>query len=151
MHNTALKTLSLACLVATALAAGQDDVFTIQPEIHHQFRAAETMPATWFSQLFALVTLSPWLLLVVGWSLIGITPNSVVSGLSNRERGGAHWIVAFVVALGVTDYMFYLYWTRWNIFETLKYTAVWGLVLFAVGQRALSVLYDHRVAAEAKK
>ncbi|ORX55157.1 hypothetical protein DM01DRAFT_361211 [Hesseltinella vesiculosa] len=149
MSSSLVKAIILStCLVASVLAAGEEDVFSIQPEIHHQFRPAEKMPSAWFSQVFALLCLSPWLLLVVGWSLIGLTPKSVVSGLCNQERGGTHWIIGFVAALAVTDYMFYLYWTEWNIFHTLKCVGAWGLVLFAFGQRALSTLHDHRLASQ---
>lgn len=53
---------------AHAFAAGDEDVFELQPEIHHAFRPAESMPPTWFSQLFSLIALSPWIVLMVGVS-----------------------------------------------------------------------------------
>ncbi|ORZ22119.1 Dolichyl-diphosphooligosaccharide--protein glycosyltransferase subunit Swp1 [Absidia repens] len=127
------------------MAAGQEDVFEWQPEIHHQFRPAESMPSAWFSQLFSLVVLSPWLVLAIGWTMIGVTPTKVMSGLSS-QRG--IWIMAFVGSLAVTDYLFFLYWTHWNIFKTLSYVGGWGLVLFATGQRALSSVQRHRLAQQ---
>lgn len=64
---------SLAFMVATSLvafadAAGDEDVFELQPEIHHVFREAEKMPPAAFSQLFTLITLTPWIVLVGGVS-----------------------------------------------------------------------------------
>lgn len=53
---------------AHAFAAGDEDVFELQPEIHHAFRPAESMPPAWFSQLFSLIALSPWIVLMVGVS-----------------------------------------------------------------------------------
>ncbi|KAI8097276.1 Oligosaccharyltransferase subunit Ribophorin II-domain-containing protein [Halteromyces radiatus] len=140
LYSTLFVVLSV--IVTMVLAAGQEDVFEWQPEIHHQFRPDESMPATWFSQLFSLLVLSPWLILVLGWMVIGITPSKVMSGLSS-QRG--IWILAFVSSLAVTDYLFYLYWTQWNIFKTLTYVAGWSLVLFTTGQLALSSVQRYRL------
>ena len=63
---TTLITLSLFAL--STYAAGDEDVFEWRPEIHHVFREAESMPPVWFSQLFTLIALSPWLVLIVGVS-----------------------------------------------------------------------------------
>jgi hypothetical protein len=65
----------LGLIVATSLitlvnAAGDEDVFELQPEIHHVFREAEKMPPAAFSQLFTLITLAPWIVLVAGVSLV---------------------------------------------------------------------------------
>ncbi|CAO3651452.1 unnamed protein product [Cunninghamella echinulata] len=120
-----------------------NDIFEVQPEIHHQFRPSERMPSPSFSKLFSLLTLSPWLLLVVGWLSIGATPKSIVSGLTS-QRG--IWILSFVGLLLITEYIFYLYWTRWNIFETMTYVGVWSLVLFVTGQRALTSVQLYRLA-----
>lgn len=63
--------LVLAASVASLVqAAGDEDVFELQPEIHHVFREAEKMPPAAFSKLFALLTLSPWLILLGGVSAI---------------------------------------------------------------------------------
>lgn len=62
--------LVLAASIATLVqAAGDEDVFELQPEIHHVFREAEKMPPAAFSKLFALITLAPWLILVGGVSI----------------------------------------------------------------------------------
>lgn len=54
---------------ALVSAAGEEDVFELQPEIHHVFRPAEKMPPASFSKLFTLITLSPWLVLIGGVSI----------------------------------------------------------------------------------
>ena len=53
-------------------AAGDEDIFELQPEIHHVFREAEKMPPASFSKLFSLVTLAPWLILIGGVSILAI-------------------------------------------------------------------------------
>ena len=64
-----IKTLIVLALSALSVyAAGNEDVFEWRPEIHHVFREAEAMPPTWFSQLFTLIALSPWLVLTIGVS-----------------------------------------------------------------------------------
>ncbi|CAO3651952.1 unnamed protein product [Cunninghamella blakesleeana] len=134
-------------IIYTVVGAGTDDIFEVQPEIHHQFRPSERMPSPSFSKLFALLTLSPWLLLLVGWLSVGTTPKAIVSGLTS-QRG--IWILSFVSSLLVTEYIFYLYWTRWNIFETMTYVAVWSLVLFVTGQRALTSIQLYRLSNNKK-
>lgn len=63
-----LSFLALAGLALIASAAGDEDVFEWRPEIHHQFRPAESMPPAWFSKAFTLFALSPWILLAIGVS-----------------------------------------------------------------------------------
>lgn len=64
----AIGLLTFLSAAAGVLAAGDEDVFELQPEIHHAFRPAESMPPVWFSQLFTLIALSPWIVLMVGVS-----------------------------------------------------------------------------------
>lgn len=71
MARTIMSVVSLvlAASIATLVqAAGEEDVFELQPEIHHVFKEAEKMPPAAFSKLFALLTLSPWLILLGGVS-----------------------------------------------------------------------------------
>lgn len=73
MTRTIMSVLGLAlatALVSVVQAAGEEDVFELQPEIHHVFREAEKMPLAAFSQLFALITLAPWVILLGGVSNI---------------------------------------------------------------------------------
>lgn len=79
---------------------------------------------------------------VFQWTVIGVTPSKVASNLSS-QRGV--WILAFVASLAATDYLFFLYWTQWNIFQTLTSVGGWSLVLFATGQRALSFVQRQRL------
>ena len=68
---TFLKSVVLVTMLASvAYAAGDEDVFGLQPEIHHVFREAEKMPPVTFSYLFTVIALSPWLLLVGGVSMV---------------------------------------------------------------------------------
>lgn len=68
MHPIAATLFTVCLLITKACAAGDEDVFEWRPEIQHIFRDPDSMPPTWFSQAFTLITLSPWLVLLVGVS-----------------------------------------------------------------------------------
>ncbi|KAI7876035.1 hypothetical protein K492DRAFT_210615 [Lichtheimia hyalospora FSU 10163] len=126
-------------------AAGDQDVFEWQPEIHHAFRPAESMPPAWFSQLFSLIALSPWIVLMIGWLGLGVTPVKVLGQLtSGSSTMRPVSIIAFLASLASIEYLFYLYWTRLNIFETLSYLVILLAITFVTGQRALSQIQIHR-------
>lgn len=62
--------IALTFIVATVLAAGVEDQFEVQPEIEHQFRAAEKMPPKIISQFASLLVLAPWIALLAGVSAV---------------------------------------------------------------------------------
>ncbi|KAI8140574.1 Dolichyl-diphosphooligosaccharide--protein glycosyltransferase subunit Swp1 [Fennellomyces sp. T-0311] len=142
---TTLIALSLSAL--SVYAAGDEDVFEWRPEIHHVFRDAETMPPAWFSQLFALIALSPWLVLTIGWLGLGVTPFKVLGQLASGPTIRPVSIVAFLTSLAAVEYLFYLYFTRLNIFETLSYLALLLPVVFVTGQHALRQVQARRKSA----
>ncbi|KAI9497913.1 Dolichyl-diphosphooligosaccharide--protein glycosyltransferase subunit Swp1 [Zychaea mexicana] len=139
---TTLIALSLTAL--GAYAAGDEDVFEWRPEIHHVFREAEAMPPTWFSQLFTLIALSPWLVLVIGWLGLGVTPVKVLGELASGPSMRPISIIGFLGSLVAVEYLFYLYWMRLNIFETLSYLALLLPVVFVFGQQALGQVQARR-------
>ena len=53
-------------------------------------------------------------------------------------------IIAFLASLGSIEYLFYLYWTRLNVFETLGYLVILLAITFVTGQSALSQIQIHR-------
>ncbi|KAF1798665.1 Oligosaccharyltransferase subunit Ribophorin II-domain-containing protein [Mucor lusitanicus] len=132
-------------------AAGEEDVFELQHEIHHVFRPAEKMPPASFSKLFTLVTLSPWLVLIGGWLQLGITPGKVISELVSGSTVRTVSIAAFVTSLLAVEYLFYLYWTQLNLFQTLTYLSGLTVITFFAGQRALSSIQSRRISNELKK
>lgn len=67
--SRAIITLLLAFSLRLVRAAGEEDVFELQPEIHHVFREAEKMPPAIFSKFFTLITLAPWLVFIGGVSI----------------------------------------------------------------------------------
>lgn len=139
-------TALIASFASVAYAAGDEDVFGVQPEIHHVFREAEKMPPVAFSQLFTLITLAPWLILIAGWLQLGYTPNKVISELFSGSTLHTVYITSFLGSLVSLEYLFYLYWTKLNLFQTLTYLSGLTIITFLTGQRALSSIQAKRIA-----
>lgn len=73
MSRMLLYSLCIACcFIVLAQAAGEEDAFGIQPEIHHVFRQEEKMPPAAFSKLFTLITLAPWAVFLGGVRIVVI-------------------------------------------------------------------------------
>ncbi|KAF7725719.1 hypothetical protein EC973_009437 [Apophysomyces ossiformis] len=140
--------LAILSLTAVVHAAGEEDVFEWQPEIHHAFRPEERMPPAWFSQLFAIVVLTPWLILTAGWFSLGLTPFKVLSELKTGSANRAISVLAFLGSLIAVEYLFYLYWTKLNLFQTLGYLAPLSVLVYATGQRALTQVQIRRKASK---
>ncbi|CAO3635099.1 unnamed protein product [Mucor hiemalis] len=102
------------------------------------------------SQLFTLITLAPWLILVGGWLQLGYTPNKVISELFSGSTLQTVYITSFLGSLVSLEYLFYLYWTKLNLFQTLTYLSGLTIITFLTGQRALSSIQAKRIA-NAKK
>jgi len=123
---------------------GTDEVHGPKPTIEHLFRTAEKMPPSWFSSLFALIVLSPWLVLIGIWSTLKISfkpflassPKSIIT------------IASFLVFIAAVDHLFYRFWTDLDIFQTLTYLAILTPIGFVTGQQALSVVQERRLVTE---
>ncbi|KAL4210029.1 Dolichyl-diphosphooligosaccharide--protein glycosyltransferase subunit Swp1 [Rhizopus microsporus] len=144
-----MLTSILAGFITTTLfniakAAGTEDIFELQPEIHHVFRPNEKMPPVLFSQLFSLIVLSPWLILIFGWLSLGYTPAKVMSDFASFNRSSIY-ILGFIGSLVAIEYLFYLYWTKLNLMEMLPYFGGLCVITFITGQRALSSIQQKRI------
>ncbi|KAI8976223.1 hypothetical protein BDB01DRAFT_853273 [Pilobolus umbonatus] len=82
---SSLYSLVLLFLLTIVYAAGDEDIFEVQPEIYHVFREEVRQPSVWISQLFTVISLSPWLVLLLGWLHIGITPKQGTSSHSKHS------------------------------------------------------------------
>ncbi|KAI8979257.1 Oligosaccharyltransferase subunit Ribophorin II-domain-containing protein [Mycotypha africana] len=138
--------LTMAISTCVVKAAGDEDIFELQPEIHHMFRPAEKMPPAAFSQLFTLLTLAPWAILALGWFKLEYTPKKIISELIAGPITRTASIIVFLASLISIEVLFYLYWTRLNLFQTLPYLAGLTIITFFTGQRALSALQNRRLA-----
>merc|ERR1719187_1484957 len=88
-------------------------------------------PPVGVSRLFTALVLAPLVLMLVLWVVLG-------ANLSNLAFSPA--ALAFHVLLASVFGLYYLYWTRLDMFETVRYLALLGTGLFLVGHRLLSTL-----------
>jgi len=121
-----------------------DHVFQPKPEIYHQFRAPDSRPPAILSLLFTLLTLAPFvgLLLALAASGLRFSPPSNPSELMY-----AFLFQASIVAC-LASYA--LYWFALNIFQALILAATCGLMAAFAGTSALRMLHQ-RSKVEAKK
>lgn len=118
----------------------QEENFKQHPEITHVMRPDPKMPNVFISQIFALVTVAPWLLLLGLWGSLGVNINNLFASSSSLIFGSG-----FIASLAAWVVLFYLYWTKFNLFELLGYGSVLSLITFIVGRQALVIRAQHRI------
>ncbi|CAF0949106.1 unnamed protein product [Brachionus calyciflorus] len=106
-------------------------LFSKKPEIQHLFRPAEKTPPAAVSTVFTALTLAPLALLIILWLSIGVNFSKFSFSLSG---------IVFHVALAGIFGLFYCYWVKLNMFQTIKYLALLGAVAFFAGNKLLRSL-----------
>jgi len=104
-------------------------VYQPKPEIRHLFREPEARPATIVSNAFTLLCLSPFLVMLILWARIG-------ANVSNLPLSVAS--LGFHLGLGSIFALYTMFWLQLNMFETVKYLVVLGMVTFLCGNSLLS-------------
>jgi len=105
------------------------NVYQPKPEIRHLFREPEARPATIVSNAFTLLCLSPFLVMLILWARIG-------ANVSNLPLSVAS--LGFHAGLGSIFVLYTMFWLQLNMFETVKYLVVLGMVTFLCGNSLLS-------------
>lgn len=118
-----------------------------QPVITHIFRPADKRPPAAVSLAFAVLSVAP-LLLVFLW-VAGV----LGANFKAWPKDGATALAAllFHVLLLVTLGVYLLFWTVWNLAETLPVVLGLGVLLALTGQKALSGIATARFQSQAKK
>jgi oligosaccharyltransferase complex subunit delta (ribophorin II) len=131
-------------------------------EIHHIFRADPQSPPKIITIFFTAAVLAtvPILLGVVSlielltsaisridtsfpqWLSLGANLNHLSTALSNAPISHSLFFGSIVGLEGI----FFLYYTHWNLFQTLPAAAVVGSVAFLSGSRALTEVQERRLA-----
>jgi len=105
------------------------------PEIKHKFREPEVRPPTIISDTFTLICLAPLALLLILWLRIGLNFGNIQFSL---------WALGFHVGLISIFGLYFTFWIRLDMFETLKYLAFIGVPTFVCGNRLLRSLNESR-------
>ncbi|KAI9205013.1 Dolichyl-diphosphooligosaccharide--protein glycosyltransferase subunit Swp1 [Polychytrium aggregatum] len=111
------------------------------PEIHHVFRPDEKQPLPLISQVFALLSIAPWVLLLGAWSFLGANVRELFASVGHSVFG-----VAFIGTFVSWFTLFYFYWVRLNLFQFLGYGSVLAVATLIIGRQALVLRHNRRIA-----
>ncbi|KAF4553172.1 Oligosaccharyltransferase subunit Ribophorin II-like protein [Elsinoe fawcettii] len=113
-------------------------------EIHHIFRGDPTSPPFIVSGFFTLVVVATLPILLGAWLALGANFDHLGKALNGAPISHALFLGCIVGIEGV----FFLYYTTWNLFQTLPAVAVLGAVAIVSGSRALREVQERRLAGE---
>lgn len=103
--------------------------FTSKPEIKHLFREPEARPSQSVSSVFTLLCLSPVLVLVILWFMLGVNISNFPFSVS---------ALGFHAGLGSIFALYVYFWLELNMFEVMKYLSFLGVFTFISGNFLLS-------------
>jgi oligosaccharyltransferase complex subunit delta (ribophorin II) len=113
-------------------------IYESRPEITHTFREPEARPATIVSNAFTLLCLSPFLVMLILWARLGANLSNLPLSLS---------ALGFHLGLGSIFGLYALFWLQLNMFQTVKYLVVLGVVTFLCGNSLLSGIAKKKIGA----
>ncbi|OCT54551.1 hypothetical protein CLCR_00867 [Cladophialophora carrionii] len=111
------------------------------PEIHHIFRSDPKSPPVIISLVFFGGVLATIPFLVAVWLYLGANISALPSALSVSPV--SHTL--FVSSVAGIEFVFFLYYTSWNLFQTLPALGVLGVIAFLSGSRALGEVQERRL------
>lgn len=107
----------------------QERITKPEPVIQHMFRVPEQRPAKIVTTAFTALVLSPLLVMFAMWAKVG-------ANLSNFKFSLP--ALLFHVGLAGIFVLYYLFWTQYNMFHTLKLLVVIGGMTFLGGNKMLA-------------
>ncbi|KAI1392742.1 Oligosaccharyltransferase subunit Ribophorin II-domain-containing protein [Hypoxylon trugodes] len=114
------------------------------PEIHHIFRSDPTSPPKIVSLVFVLAVLATVPALFIAWIVLGANVSHLPKALGTAPLAHAAFFGSIVAMEGV----FFLYYSSWNLFQTLPAVGVVSVVAFLSGAKALGEVQSRRLAGE---
>jgi len=111
-------------------------LFNKKENIKHLFRQPEKRPPTVVSTVFALLCFAPLALLIILWFKIGFNFSKFEFSLSG---------LIFHVSLTAIFALFYCYWIEINMFTTIRYLGIIGLVAMVSGNKLLKNLASKKL------
>ncbi|KAM3515392.1 hypothetical protein MY11210_000954 [Beauveria gryllotalpidicola] len=115
-----------------------------RPEIHHIFRADPKNPPKMISLAFAGAVLAAIPVLFISWLALGANLSHAGKALGAAPVSHAVFYGSIVAMEGV----FFLYYSTWNLFQTLPAIAIVGVIAFLSGNSALGEVQRRRLAGE---
>ncbi|KAK5104780.1 hypothetical protein LTS08_002673 [Lithohypha guttulata] len=114
------------------------------PEIHHIFRSDPKSPNILISIVFALGAVAALPVLLGAWLFLGGNVNHFQKALSDAPVAHALFVGSIIGLEGIL----FMYYSSWNLFQTLPALFAVGMVTFISGSRALTEVQDRRLAGQ---
>ncbi|KZM19627.1 uncharacterized protein EKO05_0003991 [Ascochyta rabiei] len=116
--------------------------YAAEPEIHHVFRDDPKSPPKIITIFFAAAVAAALPFLLGLWATLGANVSHLNKALGAAPVSHALFYGSIIAMEGV----FFLYYTSWNLFQTLPAAGLVGVVAFLSGSRALSEVQERRLA-----
>ncbi|KAF4974324.1 hypothetical protein FZEAL_8753 [Fusarium zealandicum] len=113
-------------------------------QINHIFRPDPKSPPVVISLAFVLAVLATIPALFIGWFALGANVNHMSKALGAAPI--SH--VVFFGSIIAIEGTFFLYYSAWNLFQTLPVVGLLGAVSLLSGSKALSEVQSRRLAGE---
>ncbi|KAF2031313.1 hypothetical protein EK21DRAFT_99860 [Setomelanomma holmii] len=112
------------------------------PEIHHIFRSDPKSPPKIITLVFAAAVIGALPVLLGVWMSLGANANHLSKALGDAPVSHALFYGSILAMEGI----FFMYYTSWNLFQTLPAAGVVGFFAFLSGSRALTEVQERRLA-----
>ncbi|VDN02311.1 unnamed protein product [Thelazia callipaeda] len=127
--------LRLPSLPSQKIKKSERVVYEKLPEIKHTFREPEKRPPQTVSNTFVFLCAFPLLIVLILWLRIGINFGNLPA---------SPFVLVFHGGLIGIFGLYFVFWIRLTMFETLKYLSLVGAVTFFSGNRLLRILAAKR-------
>ena len=112
------------------------------PEIHHIFKSDPKSPPKLITLVFVAAVVMALPVLLVAWLSLGANLNHLSKAFGSSPIPHALFFLSILAMEGI----FFMYYTSWNLFQTLPGAVGIGLVTFLSGSRALREVQERRLA-----
>jgi oligosaccharyltransferase complex subunit delta (ribophorin II) len=116
--------------------------YAAEPEIHHIFKSDPQSPPKIITIVFAAAVVGALPILFGVWATLGANASHLGKALSDAPVSHALFYGSILAMEGI----FFMYYTSWNLFQTLPAAGVVGFVAFLSGSRALTEVQERRLA-----
>jgi len=116
--------------------------YAAEPEIRHIFRADPQSPPKIITIVFAAAVAAALPVLFGVWATLGANVGHLSKALGDAPLSHGLFYGSILAMEGI----FFMYYTSWNLFQTLPAAGVVGIVAFLSGSRALTEVQERRLA-----
>lgn len=111
-------------------------------EFNHKFKDDPKSPPKIISIVFGAAVIACVPILLVSWLALGANVNHLSKALGAAPI--SHTL--FYGSILAMEGLFFLYYTSWNLFQTLPVAAIISVVAFLSGSKALTEVQERRLA-----